>query len=30
MLRKKIEIDATHPKIIITVKGFGYELRSGN
>lgn len=30
MLRKKIEIDATHPKIIITVKGFGYELRLGN
>ena len=28
MLRKKIEVDPQKPEILITVKGFGYELRA--
>lgn len=28
MLRKKIEVDPKNPKLLITVKGFGYELHS--
>lgn len=27
LLRKKIEVDPKNPKLLITVKGFGYELR---
>lgn len=30
MLRKKIEADPKNPKLLVTVKGFGYELRDEN